>query len=674
MAASTGRQRAVLWLLVFAATAGLLAAAAQRAGSLGKTAGLVPRDDPYVRLNREITAQFGMENPVVWVIEARRGTVWTPELLTRVQLLTREAFKIPGVVPADIISLASPNLRDVEFTETGGMRPVYLMGQVPETAEDVAALRRRVEGDPNYRGNLTSLDDQAAMVVANFRADADAEVIATRATELKEKYTDELATVYAAGAPLLARVPPEAIATATGVAAALVLLGLAVTVWLLGARATLLIGITKLLAVLWAAGAVIALGLAALPWTIYALPATALLAVAIVLSDDDAVGRKLCVAVGLAVLVGAGVLAWMVDGPARAMGVAMMAGALAAMGAGTLCKSGGANPSPGGRWARNAALCVLILSALGLPRLHESLGLAGYGQRYPLGSGAADLRVIARHFPPPTALAIRVRGKQGFVSSPELLHAFDRAIQAARQDPAVVNAMSLADIVKMVNWAFNEKRDEFLVIPDDSGTIGRNLMLAYSPGFGRFVDRALATSAMWVYVRGDNPADLSRVLDRVKTALLAQPLPGAEVDLVGGDGAEILVMARTARQLALAAVAGLLATAVVVALLGGIAAGIRAALGGVAAVVVATGVMSGLNLPMDLITIPLSIGAGIGGAAFGALGAVTSGRLIRLGVVLVVMAVPMLLIPYAGAQVLGAIMLGAATVSWVSRLSTASPA
>jgi predicted RND superfamily exporter protein len=666
MAASTGGPRRVLWIIVLLATAALLAAAGQRTGSLGRTAGLVPRDDPYVKLNREITTQFGMENPVIWVIQARRGTVWTPELLNRVQLLTREVFKIPGVVPADIISLASPNLRDVEFTETGGMRPVYLMGQVPEKPDDVGALRRRVEGDPNYRGNLTSLDGQAAMVVANFRADADANIVATRATELKQKYTDDLAAVYAAGAPLLARVPSQAIATAAAVAAALVLVALTVTVWLLGARAAMFIGLTKPLAVLWAAGAVIAAGLATLPWTIYALPATALVAIAIVLSDDDAAGRRLSVAVAAAVLAGGGVLAWMVDGPARAMGVATMAGAVAAVGAGTLGKTGGFNRSPGGRWARNAAVCVVILSALGLPRLHQSLGLAGYGQRYPLGSGAADLRTITRHFPPPTALAIRVRGKPGFVSSPELLRAFDRAMQAARQDPAVVNAMSLADIVKMVNWAFNEKRDEFLVIPDDSGTIGRNLMLAYSPGFGRFVDRALANSAMWVYVRGDSPADLSRVLDRVTTALLAQPLPDAEVDFVGGDGAEILVMARTVRQLAVAAVAALLATAAVVALVGGITAGLRALLGGVSAVVVAIGVISWLSLPMDLITIPLSIGAGISGAACGALGAITSGRLIRLGVVLAVVAVPMLLIPYAGAQVLGAVMLAAATAAWVS--------
>ena len=166
MAPSDGGPRIALWVFALLVTAALLWGAALRAGSLGETAGLYPPDDPYVELSREIEAEFGMQNPVIWVIEASQGTVWTRDLLTRVQLMTREALRIPGVVAHQVISLASPNLRDVEFTEMGGMRPVYLMGQVPETAEGIGALRRRVEEDPNYRGNLTSLDGRAAMVVA----------------------------------------------------------------------------------------------------------------------------------------------------------------------------------------------------------------------------------------------------------------------------------------------------------------------------------------------------------------------------------------------------------------------------------------------------------------------------------------------------------------------------
>jgi len=669
MAAWTGGRRVALWFLILAGTALLLAAAVPRAGKLGDTAGLLPPDDPYVRLNREITATFGMETPVIWVVEARHGSVWTRELLTRVQLLTRQVFKIPGVVPTSIISLASPNLRDVEFTETGGMRPVYLMGEVPDTPEGVEALRRRVEGDPNYRGNLTSLDGRAAMIVADFRTDSDPEVVASRANELKEEYTDDLAAVRAAGAPLLARVPPGAIGRAAIVAAGIALLGVLVSAWLLGAGATLRIGFAGALAAIWAGSAVVMAGLAALPWTVYALPSTALMAAVIALTDQKTVSTRLCVALGVALLVASGALVLVTAAPARAMGLAAMAGAVAAVLAGSACRTRDARRPLGARWGRKAAFVLVILSTLGLLRLNVSLGLAGYGQRYPLGSGAADLRVIARHFPPPTALVVRARGEKGFVKSPDVLRAFDGAVKAAREDHAVVSAMSLADIVKMVSWAFNEKREEFLVIPDDPRTIGRYLVLGYSPGFGRFVDRALSDSAMWVYVRGDSATDLARVLDRVETQLARQPPPNTRLDFVGGDGAEILVMARTARHVAAGGAAGLLAMAALAALFGGAGVGARALLGGAGAVAVSAGILGLLGLPLDLITLPLSIANGLVGAAFGALGGMTSGRLARLGIVLMIMAVPLLLIPYAGGQALGALMLGAATASWVSTRS-----
>ncbi len=663
--------RIALWLLVCAATAALLATAAPRAGPLVDTAGLTPPDHPYVQLNGEITSNFGMENPVVWVIEAREGTVWTTELLARLQALTREVFKIPGVIPQDVISVASPNLRDVEVTATG-MRPVYLMGRVPETPEAIEALRRRVVEDPNYRGNLVSLDERAAMVVANFRSEADGEVVAAKAAELKERYADSQAAVYATGAPLLMRVPPGAIRTAIMAAIAIALAGFVVCVWLLGARAAIAIGVAGLLALLWTVSALVAAGLAALPWTVYALPATALVAGAIALSGGAANSGRLCVALVVALLAGFGVLAQATDAPARALGVAGMVGSVAAVIAGTLtrvARDEDGRPLAATRWAHIAALCLIVLSAIGLLRLHVSLGLAGYGQRYPLGGPAADLRAIAKRFPPPTALALRVRGEKQFVSSPAVLHAFDGVVKAAREDPAVVSAMSLADIVKMVNYAFNEKQEEFLTIPDDRGLIARYLALAYSPGFRRFVDRALASAALWIYVRGDDPADLARVLGIVEAQLAANPVPDAEVDLVGGDGAEILVMAATVRQLAGGAIVGLLVVAVFLAVLGGLSAGMRGLGGGAAAAVAAAGALGWLGVPIDLITLPLLIVTGMAGAALGALGTIAPDNLLRFGPALAVMALPALAIPQAVANVFGAIMLGAAVSSWIATRS-----
>jgi hypothetical protein len=142
-------------LLALAAVAATLAAgaAASRLAPRAPDLTLVPRDDPAVVLDREVAAQFGFENPVAWVLEARSGTVWTPRLLERLAALTDDVRRIPGVVGPDVIGLASPNMRDLRVTAEG-LEPTYLMGEVPKTAEAVAALRRRIDADPNYAGTL----------------------------------------------------------------------------------------------------------------------------------------------------------------------------------------------------------------------------------------------------------------------------------------------------------------------------------------------------------------------------------------------------------------------------------------------------------------------------------------------------------------------------------------
>lgn len=658
--------RKLLWGVVVLVTSALLGAAAPRARSVVGTATLLPPDDPYVRLNREITAQFGMRNPVVWVVEARRGSIWNPEILKRVQALTQETLRIPGVIPAHIVSVASPNLRDVEFSATGEMRPVYLMGQVPETQEEMDALRRRVEDDPNYRGTLVSLDGRAAIVVADFRTDVNRNIIAERAIELKGRYSDEMTRVAAAGAPLLARVPPESVQVMILVSAGVALLGLLLSGALVGLPATLAAALAALLGATWTLSVLIVAGLAVLPWAVLALPASGLIAMSMALGDDGTAGRNRTWCLAFALVVGSGFLALCSPSPARVMGLALALGAGAAWVAGRVSRPTVVIPLPSTRWSRNAGLGVIVVAVLGLPHVGLSLGQAGYGLRYAIGPGAADLRLVVQYFPPPSALVVRARGKPGFVSSPEVLRRFDAAMQAAREDPAVLSAMSLADVVKMVNWAFNEKREEHRVIPEDPRTIGRNLMLAYSPGFERFVDRALASSAMWVYVRGDRVSDLSRVRARIESVFNTAPLPDAEVDLIGGDGAEVLVMARLGRQLSIGGALGLLLTALIVALLSGPPAAFPVLLGGSTATVVSVGFLGWLRVPMDLLTIPLCVGSAMAGAALGSLSAFSAERLARIGTVLAIMAVPLLLVPYVGGRVIGALMLAAASATWVN--------
>ena len=658
-AAARGNHRIAAAALVVLVTAGLCAVAWPRLSQLGDRVRVVPANDPTVGLDREITAEFGMQNPIVWVIVARQGTVWTRPVLSHVHAITREALIIPGVIATDVLSLASPSVRDVEVTEDS-LEPMYLMAEVPETSDAVARLRQRVEGNPNYNGVLVSLDGRAAMVIANFRSDADEEAAGAAALAVRERHRDADTEIYVSGRPVmgatvLPAVPEMAVVAGLIAAAAAVVLVVSAGAW-----ATLSATIAMALAGLWSVGVLASIGAVVLPWTAFGILPALLLAAACAIAGHRA-GRLQVVAVASLALAGA-VLSFLGGEPAGALGTAAATGMVAALLAAMVARwlvGGEVRPVRDWRWRRRVALALVATAVPGLAWFQVSYGAFGYGERYLPAEGAANLRGLAEHFPPPTALAVRFRGEPGFVTSPAVMQAFDAVTKVARADPAGVRAMSLADLVKIVHRTFNGNRPEFFTIPNEAALIGRYLALSYSPGFRTFVDRAFSRAAIWVYLSGDDPSDLERVRGAIVAQLAAQPVPGAEVDLMGGDGAVVLVMARTARRLALAAVAGLIGALVIAGALGGWRAAVRAFAGGVIASAVATGMLGWLGLPIDLVSLSCVVAAALAGGAMSVLSAkevfpYAGALLLAIGALTVIL----LIVPYAGAQVLGASLLG----------------
>jgi len=609
----------------------------------------VPTDHPWMRLDREIAAEFGMEQPVLWVLEARAGSAWTPAVLGRLQALTRDVLTIPGVVATDVVSLASPNLRDLHVTEDR-LEPIYLMRDVPESEGALAALRRRVESDPNYRGTLVSLDGRAAMVVANFRAEADPDAVGRAAVALRDRYTDATTAAYVTGAPVLRVTAPAA-----GRAAMLPLIAVAggmllVVALVLGVRAATAALLAAALAMLWTVAAMLGIGVVVLPWSAFALPPVAAVAAGLVLTGAGASSV-------LVAAVASGILATAAGPPLAAFGAAIAIGMAAAVGAGRVTArllAAGAGPRTPS--LRVPALLLAALAAAGLPRVRPAFDLLGYGERYLPGAAGRELVAVGRRFPPPTTLALRVRGTPGFVAEPAVLHALDDVVRAAREDPAVTSAMSIADVVRMVHRAFNDDDPAFAVVPDDRGLVARYLTLAYSPGFRRFVDRGLSRTALWVYLRSAAPGDVARVVARMDAELAAGPVPGAQVDAVGGDGAAILLAAGIARRLAVGTGVLVLAIALAAgALVGG--RGVAGALvGGTIAAIVGLGGCGWLGLGADLLAIPGLAGAVVAAATLGALAATGGAWCRRLALALGLAATLPLLAPLGAVRLAGLLL------------------
>jgi hypothetical protein len=585
------------------------------AGALGlragppTDAGFVAGSDVQRRLEREITTQFGMERPVVWIVEGRAGTIWTPDVLERIQALTRAVFTIPGVVAPDVVSLASPNVRDVRVTEDG-LTPVYLMSGVPRDAAAVSALRAKVDADPLLRGALVSLDGRAALVVANFRSDADARTIADHAVALRDRFRDGVTDTWVTGAPIVARTVRGALARIVPWIGGALLALAAIGIVLIGARHVLAAWLAALTTGLVTAAIASRVFEGTLAWTALAALPPMLMAARL------AAGASRPPNLGLAFLgLGPGIamatLAATADTLLRPFAAAAAGGFLVAPWTATLARTALAVvPHPRRSLLPAHVVALLVLGgSLGIVRLHVAFDPFGYGLRYLPAPARDDLAALGRDFPPPVSFAVRVRGEPGFVARPDVLQALDQITAATRADAGVQSATSLADLVKRVHRTFNDDRPEFERVPDEQQLIARYLALAYSPGFRRYVDRALATSTVWVLVRGSaSLADVSRVQDTLAMALRAHPMPGGVVDPPAGDAAGVLRDARAARTLVRGALWALLVTAGLCLLVFSPAGVGRAFTAAMLAGLTASGMLGWSGLALDLVTIPIIIG------------------------------------------------------------------
>ena len=127
----------------------------------------LPANHPFVRIDRTIREQFGGRRTLMLGIVPRNGDVWQPAVLEIVRDVTLAALAMSDVIAQNVVSLAAPSVRHVEDRD-GSLETDYLMRDVPQTPEDIAAPARTVDGDPQLRGMLVTPDQRAAVVVVDF--------------------------------------------------------------------------------------------------------------------------------------------------------------------------------------------------------------------------------------------------------------------------------------------------------------------------------------------------------------------------------------------------------------------------------------------------------------------------------------------------------------------------
>jgi predicted RND superfamily exporter protein len=127
----------------------------------------IPPGDPLVQVGQRIEKLFGGKYMTVIGVYPESGTVYTPEILSKVKRITDGLEKIPGVKPGSVLSLMSPRVKDVR-SSADSLEIVPLAGKVPQTEAEMAAFRERVKANSFLTSLFVSDDGRATSVLVDF--------------------------------------------------------------------------------------------------------------------------------------------------------------------------------------------------------------------------------------------------------------------------------------------------------------------------------------------------------------------------------------------------------------------------------------------------------------------------------------------------------------------------
>ncbi|MFI5398726.1 MAG: RND family transporter [Candidatus Binatia bacterium] len=534
------RHRVAVVVAVLLATAALATQLRHVHLEIGRRAQF-PEHHPYVQIQNRISDLFGGEAVAIIGVIANRGDIFTPPILGKIYRITRGLRDTPGVIETSILSIASPYAREVIAGNDGMMDVRPLMDEVPASPEEIRQLRKAVQQDKLFQGNLVSADGTAAVIVADFDDRLNDVAITQRIDDLVTPERDGAVTIALAGAPIL----KAALTRYTAMIGilfpvAVLVIGLIHYEAFRTLQAMFLPLVTALLSVIWALGIMGLVGQPMDTWS--AITPVVILAVAaghavqilkryyeeyaLVGDSEEAVVRSVCavgpvmLTAGLIASAGFGSLMTFGITSVRVFGLLLASGILSAlvieMTFTPACRC--LLPPPKDRELRREGQSLWLDRALD--------GLAELVIRHPRAVLAAALGVVAvaaigafeiqvdnsfrLYFSPSTqvrkddallneklpgtaSLRILVEGeRENVMQDPAVLKAISDLETFMEADRNIGSVVSIADYVKRMNQAMNNGDPAFYAIPDNQRLIGQYLFLyglsAGPEGLSAFVD------------------------------------------------------------------------------------------------------------------------------------------------------------------------------------------
>jgi len=530
----------------------------------------LPDGNPEVEYYERMRELFGLGGQVVICVEHEGPNgVFNPATLELVTRLTDELKELDGVIEEDIVSLAT---QDNIIGTAEGLEVTPFMSAVPQTREELEALRNAIHSNDMYYGTLVSRDDTGTLILAKFDDKLDKVQLYHQVRDLVERernlYPD--GHIYYAGRPVLEGVLNEEVVGDMKVMLPIVIVAVLVllAITLRTLRGVFLPFITVVASVIWALGL---MGLTGSP--LYSMSTT----VPVVLTavgcaygihiisryhqalENDAnrprreIVMETMMELWAPVLMTAlttivGFLSMVVSRslPPRSVGVFTAFGvtgaalaSLTAIPAGLVLMKR-ARQAPlflfrrksdtrvldriFGWWGRTvyhqrkyvfgATALIVVGAAIGTNMVHIREGMTA--NMRPDSEAIRANTFLNEKFSGTTTFDIIIEGREpDTIKSPELLRRVDTLQAYAEQHPLIGNSTSISEYLKRMNKVMNEDKESFNRVPDTQELIAQYLLLYSLSGDPDDFDDVVDYEYQKANIRIDMKSDLGEDIGAV---------------------------------------------------------------------------------------------------------------------------------------------------------------
>ncbi|MCK5765798.1 MAG: RND family transporter [Bacteroidales bacterium] len=212
----------------------------------------LPDDDPDAALLKKIAIEFGSNKMGMVILETE--DLFQTETLEHVKQITETLERIDGIISVNSLT----NIIDINDAGIGNLVDIY---DLPDTEEELKALRERVFSKEMYKGSIVSEDGTATLIVFSLSEDADVKAVATAVMD-QTQAMNLPETLYYAGSPMMVTSISELISSDLKLLLpiAFLLIAVILAAFFKTIRGVLLPLLTVAIAIVWTLGIMALLG------------------------------------------------------------------------------------------------------------------------------------------------------------------------------------------------------------------------------------------------------------------------------------------------------------------------------------------------------------------------------------------------------------------------------